>query len=182
MLCHEQGIESEERAEEIADEIGKTLLYSQQLREKLALNLHKERQNLRKPSIQDIYSSSTSINKNQAKLKASSSQIISKVEKENFKNTQRPRRSASQQRSPSQITTTTNLDRTRSSSTTRFRSTKVLEPSPDNILAKTTMLKSKNPTNFILANKLSVKGSKPSSDKSKQFSASCGDVRKIGNR
>lgn len=171
-LClFNQGINSEERAEEIAAEIGRTLLHSQQLREKLAANLHKERQTSRRPDVREIYTSA-----------------FKKPLKETNGNVERPRRSLSQQR-PSEPRTS----RVRSASTARGSSENVsgrksvtsktqIKTSKDNILAQITgYQRPKNQTNFILANKLSVKSTKSSDTCKRVQSKSQMDLRKIGS-
>ncbi|XP_016841465.1 uncharacterized protein LOC100121697 isoform X3 [Nasonia vitripennis] len=181
----DEGISSEVRAEEIAAEIGKTLLHSQQLREKLAANLYKERQNARKPDVREMYSS-----KSTQPLKNSTPKSSLNGEKENNLRNDRPRRSLSQQR-PGE--TQRRSAKFRSASTVRPREVvdngtsmrkprppaKILvEPSRDNILVRTTTCKSKPRTNFIRANKLSLKSK--SVENGKQASKSQLDLRKVG--
>lgn len=48
-------MKSETRVKEIAAGIGKALLQTQQLREKLSINVVKEKRHLKQPSVSEIY-------------------------------------------------------------------------------------------------------------------------------
>ncbi|KAL7302806.1 hypothetical protein TKK_0004845 [Trichogramma kaykai] len=179
-VCTCDPITTDEKAEEIAAEIGRTLLHSQQLREKLAANLLRERQNARKqPSTTEIYSSSMSQSSYhgnrpaaaapapvpRTRLPTAAAAPINN-NKENSRPAPAPRRSISQARGgntgPNQARPAQRRPRNRSASSARRpaqQQSTALEPSRDNVLAQITGYRAaptKPQTNFILANKRSA--------------------------